>query len=227
MTTGRTHVDEVQRRMRAVPAPRPVLDRDAERRLTDRQRDILDRLGTTFDGGFAHLTMLDLASRLGCSLRTLYALAPSRDELVLVVVDRNLWRVGRSARDAIGRDMAPLDAVRAYLAAVTVAVNGATAAFARDLAAVPAASRLSDGHNDYVFAVTRALLDLAVERRDIAAVDTSAVARVMAGLGREFSRPEVIPDLRSTPKDAADAVVDVILHGLRTAARHDARPGAA
>ena len=56
-----------------------------------------------FAGGFATLTMAELAARLNCSLRTLYALAPSRDELVLVVVDRNLWRVGRAARDAVRR----------------------------------------------------------------------------------------------------------------------------
>ena len=207
---------EIERRIRAVPAPLPVLDRDRERTLTERQRQLLDELGAMFDEGFAELTMAEIASRLNCSLRTLYALAPSRDELVLVVVDRNLWRVGRTARDAIRAGMAPLEAVRAYLRAATVAVAGTTEAFARDLAAVPAARRLSHGHNEYLFEVTRTLLDLAVEGGDIEPVDTAAVARVMAGLGRTFSRPEVIPTVPSTPKQAADTVVDLILRGLRT-----------
>ena len=205
---------ELVRRLRSVPAPRPVLDRDREARLTERQREVLDRLGTLFDDGFADLTMADIAANVGCSLRTLYDLAPSRDELVLTVIDRNLWRIGRSAMGALGGDMAPLEAILSYLEAATVAVAGTTAAFARDLAAVPAAQRLRDDHSDYLVAITRCLLDIAVERGDIGDVDTAAVARVMAGLGRDFSEPDVFATLRTSPKEAADAMTEIILHGL-------------
>jgi AcrR family transcriptional regulator len=207
-------VDETQQRLRAVRRPRPVLGRERERALTDRQRELLDQMEHLFAHGFADLTMAGLAARLNCSLRTLYALAPSRDELVLVVVDRSLWRTGREARSAIGHDLAPLDAVRAYLEAATVAVSGWTEAFARDLAAVPAAQQLAGEHNEYLFAVTRTLLDLAVERGDIPDVDTAAVSRVLAGLGGFFSRPDIIPTFRSSPKEAADEVVDLVLRGL-------------
>jgi len=92
--------------------------------------------------------------------------------------------------------------------------------FARDLATVPAAKQLADEHNAYLFDVTRTLLDLAVERGDVGPVDTSAVARVLAGLGTFFSRPEVIPTLRSSPKEAADEVVDLVLAGLRAPVAH-------
>jgi AcrR family transcriptional regulator len=191
-----------------------VLARERERALTARQSELLDQLGGVFDGGFADLTMAGLAARLNCSLRTLYELAPSRDELVLVVVDRNLWRIGRTAANAIDPDMGPLDALRAYLRAATEAVSGTTQAFARDLAAVPAAQRLNDDHSAYLIAVAQSLLDLAVERGDIDPIDTAALARVMAGVGRDFSKPEVLATLRSSPKDAADAVVDILLAGL-------------
>jgi AcrR family transcriptional regulator len=202
-------------RLRDVPRPTPVLSREREQALTSRQREILDQLGALFDGGFADLTMAEIARELSCSLRTLYELAPSRDELLLMVIDRNLWRIGRTAASALVDEMAPLDAVRAYLQAATVAVARTTPAFARDLATVPAAQQLNDAHSDYLVAVTRCLLDLAVERGEVADVDTGAIARVMAGLGRDLSRPEVISTLRSSPKDAADAAVDVILRGLR------------
>jgi AcrR family transcriptional regulator len=211
-------VDDMRRRLAAVRRPRPIMGRDRERALTERQRELLDQMERLIAGGFATLTMAELAARLNCSLRTLYALAPSRDELVLVVVDRNLWRVGRAARDAVREDLAPLDAVRAYLEAATVAVSGWTEAFGRDLAAVPAAQELEEGHNEYLFDVTRTLLDLAAERGDIADVDTAAVARVLAGLGRFFSRPQVISSLESSPKEAADQVVDLVLRGLRSRA---------
>jgi AcrR family transcriptional regulator len=214
-------LDETQRRLRAVRRPQPVLGRRRELALTDRQRELLDQMEHLFANGFADLTMAGLAARLNCSLRTLYALAPSRDELVLVVVDRSLWRTGRVAREAIGHDLAPLDAVRAYLDAATVAVSGWTEPFARDLAAVPAARQLAGEHNEYLFAVTRTLLDLGVERGDIPDVDTAAVARVLAGLGGFFSRPHVIPTLRSSPKEAADGVVDLVLRGLMSLPREE------
>jgi AcrR family transcriptional regulator len=194
-----------------------VLSRARERSLSDRQREVLDELSGLFDAGFASLTMAEIARRLSCSLRTLYELAPSRDELVLMVVDRNLWRIGRTAAGALDADMAPLDALRAYLDAANMAVAGTTAAFAEDLASVPAAQRLNDAHSDYIVAVTRCLLDVAVEQGDIEPVDTAAMARVMAGVGRDFSRPEVLATLRSTPKEAADHIVDVMIRGLTRA----------
>jgi AcrR family transcriptional regulator len=209
----------LDQRLRAVRAPRPVMSRERERQLTDRQREILDELGAMFEKGFADLTMAELASRLNCSLRTLYGLASSRDELVLTVVDRKLWRIGRTAMAAIAPDMAPLDAVRAYLAAATMAVSDTTPEFARDMESMPSGQRLNGEHSDYLVAVTRSLLDLAVENGDIDEVDTAAVARVIAGLGREFARPEIISTIASSPKEAADTVVDLVLAGLRERSR--------
>ncbi len=208
---------DLGRRLRAVPAPRPVLDRDREAQLTDRQREVLDGLGHLFDNGFAELTMAGIATHMGCSLSTLYDLAPSRDELVLTVIDRNLRRIGRQAIGAIGAidpDTEPLAAIRAYLVAANLAVASTTPAFARDQAATPATHRLATAHSDYLVAVTQTLLDLAVDRGDIATTDTAAVARVVAGLGALFVLPENLEAIESTPKEAADAMVDVILRGL-------------
>ncbi|MDZ7678991.1 MAG: TetR/AcrR family transcriptional regulator [Acidimicrobiales bacterium] len=216
MSTGTpTTRADLQARLQSVPRPAPLLDRERERALTSRQREILDQLGGLFENGFTHLTMAEIASRLSCSLRTLYELAPSRDELVLMVVDRNLWRVGRRAASALDEDMAPLDAIRSYLRAATVAVVSVTPAVTRDLASIPAGRDMYEAHSDYIVGITRCLLDLAIERGDISPVDTAALARVMAGVGRDFSRAEVISTLCSSPKEAADEVVDVILRGLQ------------
>jgi len=212
---------QIERRLRAIPAPRPMLSRDDFHRLTDRQREILHDLGRLFRSGFADLTMSEIAARMGCSLRTLYGLAPSRDELVLTVVDTHLWRIGREAMTSIDPQAPPLDVLRAYLSAATIAVSATTDAYARDLGAMPAAQRRNREHSDYVVAVTRSLLDLAVERGDIAAVDTAAVARTIANLGQDFIRPEVLATLGSSPKAAADEVVDIVLRGLpRPTATH-------
>ena len=191
-----------------------MLSREAERNLTARQRELLDELNRLFAGGFAHLTMAEIAATLSCSLRTLYGLAPSRDDLVLLVVDRDLWRVGRAAMTAIEPNMDPLQAIRSYLRAANVAVADTTQAFAADAAADPNTRALNAAHSQYLIDITRAILDAAVEGGAIADIDTAALARVIAGLGADFAGPEILPTLRTSPKDAADAVVDIVLGGL-------------
>ncbi len=202
--------------VREVKGPRPLLSRRAEAALTDRQRKLLDQLHEVFADGFAHLTMGEMAKATACSLRTLYELAPSKDELVRLVVDHRLWQIGRTAMLAIDDDMEPLDAIRAHLRAAHVAVAGLTEAFATDSANDPGTSQLSRDHAQYLIDVTRALLDLAVADGTISAIDTAAVARVLANVGADFGDPAVLPTLLSSPQAAADEVVDVVLRGLRS-----------
>jgi hypothetical protein len=38
---------------------------------------------------------------------------------------------------------------------------------------------------------------------------------MIAGLGRDFARPEVMTTLRTSPKRAADDMVELVLDGLR------------
>jgi len=199
----------------AARAPRPLLPPETERRLTARQREILDELeALVVEEGFGELTLADLAARVNCSLRTLYRLAPSKDELVLTVIDRRLHRIGREAMSTVRPGMDPLEALRAYLHAATTALGPTTESLARELASVPGAARLVRDHGGYVIAVTQGLLDRALERGQIEPVDTAALALVLGGLGAWFSRPEVIPQLASTPKQAADAITDILVRGL-------------
>lgn len=214
ITAGRARL-----RLPGVRAPKPLLPPEVERRLTDRQRELLDALERlVVRGGLAELTMAEIAACVNCSLRTLYGIAPSKDELVLAVVDRRLHRIGRSAISALDPACPPLEALRRYLAAVNEAVRPATAEFTRDFAGVPGAQRLFDGHEGYVIAVAKGLLDRAVLEGQIAAVDTGALATVLGGLGREFARPEVMAVTIASPKETADAVTEIVLRGLEAGA---------
>ena len=199
-----------------VRAPKPLLSPETERRLTARQRQVLDALEELVVlEGLADLTMAEIAAHVNCSLRTLYEIAPSKDELVLAVVDRRLHRIGRLAIECLDAEMSPLEALRAYLSSASEAVQPSANAFSRDFADVPGAKPLLDGHENYVMAVTQSLLDRAVKEGEIRPVDTAAVAHVLGGLGREFSRPELTSLAAASPKETADALAEVILAGLR------------
>lgn len=202
-------------RVRQVQSPRPVMPKEKQRCLTDRQREILDQLGSVFDEGFNHLTMADLASRIGCSLRTLYGLAESRDELVLLVVDRNLWRVGRSAMAAIEPEATTIEAIRSYLKAANVAVANTTPDFAHDCAALGATREMNRAHANYLMEVTKVMLEIGVDRGEFCGmVDAAAVARIVAGVGAHFASPSSMPKIDTSPQEAADSLVDIILDGL-------------
>jgi AcrR family transcriptional regulator len=200
-----------------VRPPKPLLPPESERRLTTRQRQVLDALeALVVRGGLAELTMAEIAARVNCSLRTLYGISPSKDELVLAVVDRRLHRIGRAAIASLDGSLPPLDALRVYLKAINEAVQPTTTEFVRDFADVPGASRLFDAHEGYVIAVTKSLLDSALAEGRIGPVDTAAVAHVLGGLGREFSRSEVMPLISGSPKQTADAIAEIVLRGLET-----------
>jgi len=202
-------------RFPGVRAPKPLLSREAERQLSARQLELLDELEELLlHQGLGERTMAEIASLSGCSLRTLYGIAPSKDELLLAVVDRRLRRIGRAAIAVLDEDMRPLEAVRAYLRAANEAVQPEALRLSANVARVSGATRLFDAHEDYLTEVTRSLLDRAVAEGEIAPVDTASVAHVLAGLGREFSRPELAEAAEARPKETADAVADILLRGL-------------
>ena len=163
--------------------------------------------------------MAEIARQVGCSLRTLYGIAPSKDELVLIILDRRLHRFGREAIRALELDESPLARLRAYLRATNLAVQPTTAAFSRDFAAVPGVRALNASHADYIVAVTRALLDESVAEGEIEPLNTAAIAHVLGRLGNDFARARRAELVEGSPQKTADDVAEIILGGLRRVER--------
>ena len=202
-------------RFPGVRAPKPLLPPEDERQLSARQLDVLDELEQMLlSDGIADFTMAEIAALVGCSLRTLYGIAPSKDELLLTIVDRRLHRIGRAAIEALNASMSPLDALRTYLQTANEAVQPETVAMSADLAQVNGAQRLVSTHEAYLIAVTQNLLDRAVAEGQILPVDTASVAHVLGRLGGEFARPDVAEIAQAPPKETADAISELILQGL-------------
>lgn len=127
--------------------------------LSARGRELLDELETIFVAeGFAHFTVGDLAARLRCSRRTLYELAPSKDELVLVVIDRRLRRFGRIAQERAAGIEDPFERIEAFLHVGPSEVKRTTVRLLEDIAAFPAARRLVADHYHHTTAVLGELL---------------------------------------------------------------------
>ncbi|MER6764648.1 MULTISPECIES: TetR/AcrR family transcriptional regulator [Amycolatopsis] len=109
---------------------------EARRRPTARQQALLRELETLFLAeGFAGFTLDDLAARLRCSKSTLYALAPSKEQLAVKVVAHFF----RDAAERLEKRIAGIDDAREligeYLSGVSEHLNRASPEFMADIAA--------------------------------------------------------------------------------------------
>jgi AcrR family transcriptional regulator len=195
-------------------APKPLLPRRTEERLRPRHREILDQLEAVFlSEGFSSVTVAQLAASVGCSRRTLYELAPSKDALVLIVLDRFLHRVGRTALNTVNPDQPIAEQLRSY-------INGAlelqrlTAAFADDLADDPAARRLLDRHFRYVMSVSESLIERGITAGEFRHVTPGVAAGMLAGSGLYFSQPGILDDVGMTRDEASFEMTDIVLRSL-------------
>lgn len=194
--------------------PRPLLSRRAEQRLGPRHREVLDQLEALFlEEGFAGVSVRELAAHVGCSRRTLYELAPSKDDLVLLVLDRFLQRVGRGALQAIDSTAPFADQLHAYITGAAD-LSRVTDTFAEDLADEPAARRLFDRHFDYVRAITERLVRGGIEAGEFRPVAPEIVARVLSGAALYFSQTGLFTETTIDFESAVETLVDLVNRSL-------------
>lgn len=201
------------RRQLLAGAPRPLLSRSAEQRLGARQREVLDGLEQmVLAEGISRFTIGELAARMGCSRRTLYELAPSKEQLQLLVLDRLLQRVGRQALAAVDPSEPLVVQLRRY---VTSGIDFAFRAAAYDdVADVPAARRLLDRHYRFAATVMERMIALGGERGEIRPVNAAVVATMISTSALHLSEPGVMAVTGLELADALDAMFDALLGGL-------------
>lgn len=104
--------------------------RDARSRLEALQDAMI---GIVLAEGFIDLHMGDLAGRLSCSKSTLYAIAPSKEQLLVSLVKTFFRRATERVEQAVDPSAPAIDRIAAYLTAVSVELAPASAAFFADL----------------------------------------------------------------------------------------------
>ncbi len=196
-----------------VGAPRPLLSKKAEAALGARHRVLLDGLERLLvDGELGGLTIGELATSLGCSRRTLYELAPSKEQLFLLVLDRYMHRVGQTAIAAIDQDQPASVQLRRYATASITYAFGSDAF--DDLAEVPGAQRTLDRHYQFATSVIERILAIGIERGEFRAVNASVAAVVLLAGVVHVARPDVLGDLGLPLEVAVANVLDLAVAGL-------------
>ncbi|HUE39208.1 MAG TPA: TetR/AcrR family transcriptional regulator [Candidatus Binatia bacterium] len=164
--------------------------------------------------GFLHFRTEELARRLRCSKRALYQIAPSREKLFEVVVDRWLTKLRRSGHEAARAAPDPLAAVTDYLGAAIVATRDAGAQFVRDLSRSPAAYRRLMSHQRERIAGLERLIEEGTARGHFRGVHAKLIAEVMLNAVAQLVDPEVLARVGLTMSQAFAELYDIVEHGL-------------
>jgi AcrR family transcriptional regulator len=197
---------------------------------TSRQAVLFDALLKIFLAeGFAQFTLADLAARLRCSKSTLYALAPSKEQLAAAVVGRFF----RAAAERIEADVAdvavarPGDAVGVYLSGVARELRPASATFRRDLAASPAARAEYERNTRIAARRIRELVSAGVAAGVFAGVDAAFVGQAATAVMTAIQRGDIATATGLSDADAYAALAGLLRHGLAgPAGRAEAAPAA-
>ena len=164
--------------------------------------------------GFADLQMSHLAARLSCSKSTLYAIAPSKEQLIVAVVRTFFRRATERVEAAVDPAAPAVDRIEAYLHAVAVELAPASPAFFADLERVAPAGDVYRQNTQFAAARVQALVLEAAP--DIDPTFLGAVARLVM---ESIHRGDISRDTGLDDSAAYRSLAELILAGLRPSSR--------
>lgn len=187
------------------------------RRRTARQVDLLDRLVDLMAAeGFAAFTLDDLAERLRCSKTTLYALASSKQELVVEVVKQYF----RAAVDSVEAEVAgvtdPSARVVVYLEAVGRYLQPLSRTFMEDLSSFGPAASVYKQNTAAAADRIRELIAEGIASGAFREVHAAFMGEMVAATMFEIQRGEVFERLEMTDSEAYAELASLVIHALST-----------
>ena len=180
-----------------------------------RHLEVMDELESMLDQGKSFSTMSDLAKKLKISLRTLYEIAPSKEELIVTTVDRVLKKHGKIAMDAMNAHSSPIKKLESFLTVANQAVGPRFERFTLSLSSLNSSKPMVDYHEQYITDLIKNLLDEARIKNEIKEIDTQATALLLGGLGRYFQSKKLLKDLHQTPEKTSNFLTKIIIDGIK------------
>jgi AcrR family transcriptional regulator len=184
-------------------------------RATPRRDQLFDELlALVLAEGFAQLTLDDIAARLRCSKRTLYALAGSKEQLVTAAV-RHFFRLATDrVEKAVAAADTAADRVGGYLRAVAEQLAPASKEFFDDVAAFPPADEVYRRNTRMAAARVREMVDDGVASGAFRDVHAAFVADVVAGVMVRIQQRELGASTGLSDAEAYANLAELLLHGL-------------
>ena len=182
---------------------------------TKRHNEIIDALEVLLESGVPNLTMSEIAKKLKISLRTLYEIAPSRDRLILMTMDNILKKLGKFAMDSVSEINSPIEKLEEYLMIVNQAVGPKFDRFLKDMEKINGSKMTADYHENFIKNFIKELLEQAIKKKEIKAIDVKAFSILLGGIGREFFKEENKRSIHLSPEESANSITSIILNGIK------------
>ncbi|SNT37060.1 TetR/AcrR family transcriptional regulator [Rhodococcoides kyotonense] len=182
---------------------------------TARREDILQRVEEIFlDQGFTSVSVGELTERLHCSRATLYSVAPTKEQLVVLATKQFFGASAERIEATVAAEKDPRARITTYLNGVARAMRRNSQAFYDDMVAFPPTAEIYSRNTARATERVRELIDDGIESGVFRAND-GAFASQLVALAIEGVQSGVL--LERTGLSAADAfneLGNLLLNGL-------------
>ncbi len=181
----------------------------------DRERHLLDDLENIFlaEGGL-RLTLSELATRLRCSKRALYQIAPSKEALFLRVLAKNLEHIWQLGLEAEKRAQTTQDSINEYVMAALIEVRKWSAPFLADIDGFAPARQMLDEHLDQRMSYLVHMIDDGIELGILNRTNSAVVAGMLYASAMSFCSPAFLDRAGLTLSQAVEQMCAVVCHGM-------------
>jgi AcrR family transcriptional regulator len=185
-------------------------------RRTRRQSELLDRLLSLFlTQGFSRFTLDDLAAELRCSKTTLYALAPSKEQLAVEVVKHYFKNATAEVESAVSRQTRHDRRIATYLNAVADALRPASRTFLDDVATFAPARSVYERNTRIAADRVRSLIQDGIAGNVFRSVDIGFAAEMVAHTMQAIQRGDIARRTGLSDAEAYRELASFVLHSLR------------
>jgi len=164
--------------------------------------------------GFRRVTIGELAARLHCSRQTLYQLAPSKEELFLLVLERSLSRIRRMGSDAARARGDIRERLVALVEPGVSELRQASSLFFADVAGFPPAKRRLERHQSERRRDVRALIEEGIRQGTFSGFDSQLAAEVFVSAVQRVMDPDFLVEVGLSPSEAIREAETLLLYGL-------------
>lgn len=204
---------------------KPRSDPSAESSRGDRRSELLESLEEVFlKEGFRAVTIAELATRMRCSRRTFYDLAPSKQELFLLVLDRLLSRIRALGDEAAQEVSDPGERLKAFLRPGFMETLQASNAFFDDIGSFPRARRMMEAHQASRAQEAQRIIEDGVRRGRLRPVNPYLVSEAARVVARRLKEPEFLREASVSASEAFREWTDLLLGGLLIPASERPKP---
>lgn len=181
----------------------------------DRREALVQELTALFLAeGFRSFGVGDLAARLRCSRTTLYAVAPSKEQLVLTVLRRFFRDAAHRIEARVAAEADPGRRLAVYLSSVAEELEPAGDAFYADLAAHPPGAEIYAENTAAAARRVGELVTAGVEAGAMRPVDARFVGAAVATVMSAIQTGGVQRATGLADAAAYAALADLVEHGL-------------